>query len=203
LNYQQLLKDPKHAKVWAHSAANEFGRLAQVVGTRIKGTNTIHFIRETQVPQERARDVTYGSFSCNFKPNKEEKERTRLTAGGDRINYPGDNGTPTTDMTLVKIIMNSVISTKGARCMMVDLKDFYLNMPVPASFRPGTNGDLLPTPSGDRRCAGDPVLDVAENPTYPAWHPPSGASKYQCAIQMRQELLRLIFEYTQGSIQHS
>ena len=40
LNYRQLLKDSKHAKVWAHSAANEFGRLAQGVGTRIKGTNT-------------------------------------------------------------------------------------------------------------------------------------------------------------------
>ncbi len=72
LNYRQLLKDPKHAKVWAHSAANEFGRLAQGVGTRIKGTNTIHFIRKNQVPQERARDVTYGSFSCDFKPNKEK-----------------------------------------------------------------------------------------------------------------------------------
>ena len=83
LNYRQLLKDPKHAKVWAHSAANEFGRLAQAVGTRIKGTNTIHFIRKNQVPQDWTRDVTYGSFSCDFKPNKEEKERTRLTAGGD------------------------------------------------------------------------------------------------------------------------
>ena len=49
LKYRQLLKDPKHAKVWAHSAANEFGRLAQRVGTRIKGTNTIHFIRKNQV----------------------------------------------------------------------------------------------------------------------------------------------------------
>jgi hypothetical protein len=74
--------------------------------------------------------VRYGSFSCDFKPNKEEKERTRLTAGGDRINYPRDTGTPTTDMTLFKMIMNSVISTKGARCMMIDLKDFYLNMPM-------------------------------------------------------------------------
>ena len=44
MNYQQLLKDPVHAKVWAHSAANEFGQLAQGVGARIKGTNTIHFI---------------------------------------------------------------------------------------------------------------------------------------------------------------
>ena len=66
LNYRQLLKDPKHAKVWVHSAANEFGRLAQGVGTRIKGTNTIHFIQKNQVPQERVKDVTYGSFSCDF-----------------------------------------------------------------------------------------------------------------------------------------
>jgi hypothetical protein len=111
LNHRQLMKDPKHAKLWAHSAANECGRLAQGVGTRIKGTNTIQFIQMNQVPNERAGDVTYKSFSCNYKPNKEEKERTRLTAGGDRINYPGDTGTPTADMTLFKIILNSVIST--------------------------------------------------------------------------------------------
>jgi hypothetical protein len=41
------------------------------------------------------KDVMYGSFSCNFKPNKEEKECTRLTVGGNRINYPDDCSTPT------------------------------------------------------------------------------------------------------------
>ena len=51
-------------------------------------------------------------------------------ARGNQINYPGDTGTPTADMTLFKIILNSVISTKGARCMMIDLKDFYLNTPM-------------------------------------------------------------------------
>jgi len=130
INFRQLLKDPKHAKLWAHSAANEFGRLVQGVGTRIKGTNTIHFIQNNQVPNERSGDVTYRSFSCDYKPNKEEKERTRLTAGGDQINYPGDTGTPTAGMTLFKIILNSVISTKGAKCMMIDLADFYLNTPM-------------------------------------------------------------------------
>jgi hypothetical protein len=124
LNYGQLLRDPKHAKLWAHSAANEFGQLAQGVGTRIKGANTIHFIRKNQVPNKRKRDITYGSFKCDYKPNKEEKERTRLTAGGDRINYPGDTGTPTVDMTLFKVILNSIISTKGARCMTIDLMIF-------------------------------------------------------------------------------
>jgi hypothetical protein len=65
-----------------------------------------------------------------MKPNKTETHRTRLTAGGDRINYPEDVGTPTADMTLFKIHANNIISTPGARCIMVDIKDFYLNTPM-------------------------------------------------------------------------
>jgi hypothetical protein len=79
---------------------------------------------------DRRKYVMYSSFVCELKPNKEEKHRTRLTAGGDRINYPEDMGTPTADMTLVKILLNSVISTKDARCMTLDIKDFYLNTPM-------------------------------------------------------------------------
>jgi hypothetical protein len=33
-------------------------------------------------------------------------------------------------MTLVKTLLNSVISTKGAKCIMLDVKDFYLNTPM-------------------------------------------------------------------------
>jgi hypothetical protein len=64
------------------------------------------------------KDVMYGSFSCDYKPNKTEKERTQLTAGGDRINYPEDVGTPTADMLVFKFLINSVVSTKGAKCLM-------------------------------------------------------------------------------------
>jgi hypothetical protein len=82
--------------------ANEFGRLAQEVGGRVIPTNTIFFIKLEQVPINRKKGITYGSFCCDLKPNKKETHRTRLTAGGDRINYPDDVGTPTVDMTLVK-----------------------------------------------------------------------------------------------------
>ncbi len=130
LKYCQLIQDPKHKEVWSKSAANEFRQLAQGVGGRVKGTDTIRFTRKEQVPLGRRKDVTYGSFSCNIKPNKEEKERTRLTAGGNRINYPDDIGTPTTDMTLFICMVNSIILTPGAHCIMVDIKDFYLNTPM-------------------------------------------------------------------------
>jgi hypothetical protein len=37
---------------------------------------------------------------------------------------------PTADMTLFNCLVNSIISTPGARCIMLDIKDFYLNTPM-------------------------------------------------------------------------
>ncbi len=131
LNYRQLMRHPKYKKIWATSSANEFGRRAY--GTkdgRVKGTQTIRFIQNEDVPGDRRKDVTYGSFSCDLKPNKAEKERTRLTMGGDRINYPDNCGTPTADMILFKILVNNILSTPKAKCLMLDIKDFYLRTPM-------------------------------------------------------------------------
>ena len=86
LNYWQLLRHPNFTAAWNKLAANEFGRLAQGLKNRhVKGTDTIKFIQKDQVPIKRIKDVMYGIFSCDFKPNNEEKECTRLTAGGDKI----------------------------------------------------------------------------------------------------------------------
>jgi hypothetical protein len=55
---------------------NEFGQLAQGVGGRVTRTNTIFFIQKDHIPIDRRKVVMYGSFLCEFKPNKEEKHRT-------------------------------------------------------------------------------------------------------------------------------
>jgi hypothetical protein len=74
LNYCQLLHHPKYKEPWAMSSAKEFEQLAQgLKDSRVKGANTIKFIRKDQVPNDKMKDVTYGSFNCNFEPNKEEK----------------------------------------------------------------------------------------------------------------------------------
>jgi len=66
LNYRQLLRSAKYKKEWSISSANEFGRLANGVGNRIKNpTNTIQFVRKKDIPQDRRKDVTYGSFVCS------------------------------------------------------------------------------------------------------------------------------------------
>jgi hypothetical protein len=42
--------------------------------------------------------------------------------GGDQIENPGEKSTRTADLTTAKILINSVISTKGARFLVVDIK---------------------------------------------------------------------------------
>ena len=83
----------------------------------------IFFVPRHMVPKERTRDVTYGLITCLIRPEKiDEPNRTRLVAGGDRVHYPFDAGTPTADLLTVKLLINSVISTPGARFFTMDIK---------------------------------------------------------------------------------
>jgi hypothetical protein len=66
----------------------------------------------------------------DIKDHKEEKERTRLIVGGDQIEYPGDKSTRTAGFTTAKILINSVISTQGAKFLVIDINIFYLNTPL-------------------------------------------------------------------------
>lgn len=130
LKYRQLLRHPKHRKEWSVSAANEFGRLANGVGGRVKGTNTFNFINKSKIPKQRMKDITYGQFVCSIRPEKKEPLRVRLVVGGNKINYPGEVATPTAEMLVAKILLNSVVSTKGAKFMTMDISNFYLNTPL-------------------------------------------------------------------------
>jgi hypothetical protein len=45
----------------------------------------------------------------------------RLTVGGNRIDYPDNKSTPTADPTTAKLLINSIISTPGAKFLGIDL----------------------------------------------------------------------------------
>ena len=74
--------------------------------------------------------MTYGRIVCDIREGKTEKNRTRLTVGGNRINYPGDVGTPIACLLTLKLFVNSVVSTAGSEFMNLDIKNFYLNTPL-------------------------------------------------------------------------
>ena len=111
LEYRHLIANPKYRSTWTRAYGKELGRLAQGLPGTIAGTNTLVFITKSDIPSEQPSDITYGRIVAHFRPKKEDPYRICLTVGGNRINFPGDCGTPTADMLTTKLLLNSVIST--------------------------------------------------------------------------------------------
>jgi hypothetical protein len=128
MEYMALMKDPSLQPVWKRGFGNELGRLFQGIRD-IPGTDTCFFVELTNIPKYRK--ITYGKIVCDCKPYKKEKERVRLTVGGDRLDYSGDVATSTADITKFKILINSTLSTEDTAMMMMDIKNYYLGTPLP------------------------------------------------------------------------
>jgi len=66
----------------------------------------------------------------DVRPEKAEPNRTRITAGGDRLKYFGDVSTESSSLETAKLLFNSIVSTPGAKCMTLDISNMYLNTPL-------------------------------------------------------------------------
>ncbi len=67
---------------------------------------------------------------CEIREGKDDENCTRITVGGNLICYPGDAGANTALLELMKLMLNSVISRKGAQFACIDIKNFYLDTPM-------------------------------------------------------------------------
>lgn len=63
-------------------------------------------------------------------PIKKDKNRVRVIAGRNLINYPYKLATRTSDLTTTKLMWNSVVSMYNTRYMTVDAGNFYLYHPT-------------------------------------------------------------------------
>ena len=61
-----------------------------------------------------------------YTTTKTETHITRLTAGGNIIDYPGEVSTQISVLTTTKLHINSAILDFKSRYMCMDIKDFYL-----------------------------------------------------------------------------
>ena len=59
---------------------------------------------------------------CEVKPHKEDPNITRIPVAGSQIYYPGDVGTPTGSLNLVKLIIKIVLLRRNARFVCIELK---------------------------------------------------------------------------------
>ena len=54
-----------------------------------------------------------------------------MTVGGNFLYFTGNISAPTASVTTEKCVFNSVVSTLGYRCLLADIKHFYLNNILP------------------------------------------------------------------------
>ena len=141
IEFYDLIKTPKTKQVWNTSLANELGRLSQGIRD-IPGTNCVHFIPHTKVPA--GRKVTYGKLVVDYRPTKSDPNRTRLTVGGNLLSYDGDLYTETTDIITIKLLLNSVLSTPGAKFMTANINFFYLGTPMEVHEYMKIKYDMIP-----------------------------------------------------------
>jgi hypothetical protein len=95
LEYRHLIKHPKYKDTWS----NSFGKEIRLLATT---TETIFFISKTDISQDRKGDKTYRRIVYGYREGKKDKYRTRIKIGGNLINFPGDCGTPTADLSQLK-----------------------------------------------------------------------------------------------------
>lgn len=147
-SYRDLIThpDPNIRARWLKSGENEFGRLFQGFppnGDIADGISVLDWIKKTEVPHNKT--ATYPRYTVTHGPEKiHEQDRTRITCGGDRLNYYGDVTTNTASMETIKMHWNSVISTPGAKYCTGDISNMYLMSMLPDPEYVRFQYDLIP-----------------------------------------------------------
>ena len=109
-----------------------FGGMAQGdKKTGQKGTNSIFVMTHDDIKLiPCTQTITCTRVVVDFRPQKANPHRIHITAGGTLINYPGELSTCTANLTTSKLMWNSVLSMEGANYMCLDIKNFYLSVPL-------------------------------------------------------------------------
>ncbi len=116
-SYKKLMNDPETAEVWQTALGKDFGGMCQGDDkTGQKGTNAMFVMTHDKIAQAlRAKRVfTYGNPVVDHRPQKEDPNQIRITAGGNLINCEEEVSVRTADINTTKLHWNSVISTDGA-----------------------------------------------------------------------------------------
>ncbi len=127
--YKWLMKDPTTAETWQTAFGKDFGSMAQGDNkTGQQGTNSIFVMTHNKISRiPKGQTITNACVVVDFCPQKMDPHHIQITAMGNLIKYLGKFSTRTTNLSTSKLMWNSVLSTKDARYMCLDIKNFYLS----------------------------------------------------------------------------
>ncbi len=129
-SFKRLMNDPETTEIWKTAFGKDFGGMAQGDNkTGQKGTNLVIVMTHAEIDASMkvGHKWTYACIVVNYWPQKEDPNQICIAVGGSLITYKGNTSTCMADLTTSKLLWNSVLSTKGARCMCMDLF-FYLTV---------------------------------------------------------------------------
>ena len=128
--YKDLIKhpNPKIQERWEQSGMNEFARLAQGHG-EVEGMNVVTFIAQEELPG--GKKATYARYVVDYRPEKDEPWRLRITCSGDKLDYYGDTTTHSASMETIKCQLNSIVLTRNAKAACGDISNMYLESDLP------------------------------------------------------------------------
>ena len=69
-------------------------------------------------------------MEVDYRPQKPDPNQVRIRAGGNLVKYPAELTTRTVDLTTSKKMWNSVLITKDAKYMCINIKKIYLGTPL-------------------------------------------------------------------------
>ena len=142
--YRDLIRHPnkKIRDRWNQAGVNEFARLTQGHDGR-EGLDVITFIPRSEMPSDK--QATYARYVVDYRPEKDEPWRLRITCGGDKLEYRGDTTTHSATMETIKLQLNNIVSTPGARAATGDISNMYLNSDLPEAEFVRFRIELIPT----------------------------------------------------------
>ena len=97
---------------------------------RIKGTGNFKVIRFNKIPFEKQKYICHTRVVCEYRPDKDDPNRARITISRGHILVPFDVSNPTGSLELVKLTINSVLSGNNARFAAFDIKKFTWTLPI-------------------------------------------------------------------------
>lgn len=110
---------------WLTGGDNDFGRLFYGFNlNQVEGPNVLEWILRSTSPSNKT--VTYPRYTASVQPEKDEKYRVRIIAGGDRIEYDGDITIHTASMETIKTHWKLVIFTPNAKYCTGNISNMYL-----------------------------------------------------------------------------
>ncbi len=131
-SYKRLMNNPVTANTRQIAFGKDVGSMCQGDNkTGAKDTNAMFVMKPEEVDHTpEARLATYANILVNYRPQKDNPYQICITAGGNLINYPGELMTCNANITTSNLHWNSILSTQQAIYMCLDLKNFYLSVPL-------------------------------------------------------------------------